>query len=210
MLRVLVASSWHRGPHVAAVVACAPHPTLPLHHCCVSLHHSVFYKQRDNSFFPPAAYVLSFTLTQLPQSAVECTMYSLASYWLSGLTRTAGNYFLYLLILFSISNGGWGRAAAALLGAHPAAALLGAHPAAALLGAHPAAALLGAHPAAALLGAHPAAALLGAHPAAAPHSHGFILPPHRVPCAFHDRGQCGRRHGRPRLGCTNVHLHTNS
>lgn len=27
---------------------------------------SVFFKQRDNHFFPPASYVLSFVLTQVP------------------------------------------------------------------------------------------------------------------------------------------------
>jgi len=31
----------------------------------------VFYKQRDNHYFPPASYVLSYVLTQLPYSIVE-------------------------------------------------------------------------------------------------------------------------------------------
>jgi hypothetical protein len=35
----------------------------------------VFYKHRDNNFFPPFAYVLTLVLTQLPQSTLECTIY---------------------------------------------------------------------------------------------------------------------------------------
>ena len=41
----------------------------------------VFYKHRDNNFFPPAAYVLSFVVTQLPQSTIECILYSTCVYW---------------------------------------------------------------------------------------------------------------------------------
>lgn len=41
----------------------------------------VFYKHRDNNFFPPAAYVGSFVLTQIPQSVIECIIYSLGVYW---------------------------------------------------------------------------------------------------------------------------------
>ncbi|KAI3428353.1 hypothetical protein D9Q98_006733 [Chlorella vulgaris] len=64
----------------------------------------VFYKHRDNNFFPPAAYVGSFVLTQIPQSVIECIIYSLGVYWISGLTRTAGNYFVFVVVTFSISN----------------------------------------------------------------------------------------------------------
>ena len=40
-----------------------------------------FYKQRDNNFYPPASYVLSYLLTQLPQSTVEVTLFSVIVYW---------------------------------------------------------------------------------------------------------------------------------
>lgn len=56
---------------------------------------SVFYKQRSNNFFPPASYVISFVLTQLPASTVECTLYSLLVYWIVGLFRSAGNFFCW-------------------------------------------------------------------------------------------------------------------
>ncbi|KAL4442124.1 hypothetical protein ABPG77_011385 [Micractinium sp. CCAP 211/92] len=64
----------------------------------------VFYKQRDNHFFPAASYVGSLLLTQLPQSFIEVTVFSLLLYWISGLTRSAGNFFLFWLVLYSISN----------------------------------------------------------------------------------------------------------
>ncbi|KAL4427934.1 hypothetical protein ABPG75_002023 [Micractinium tetrahymenae] len=64
----------------------------------------VFYKQRDNNFFPAASYVLSLLLTQLPQSFIEVSVFSLLLYWISGLTRSAGNFFIFWLILYSISN----------------------------------------------------------------------------------------------------------
>ncbi len=41
----------------------------------------VFYKQRDNHFFPAASYVGSLLLTQLPQSFIEVTVFSLLLYW---------------------------------------------------------------------------------------------------------------------------------
>ncbi len=68
----------------------------------------MFYKHRNNGFFPPASYVLSFVLTQLPQSLIECVIYSQGVYWISGLTRNASNYFLFLLVIFSVNNGAWG------------------------------------------------------------------------------------------------------
>jgi hypothetical protein len=49
----------------------------------------VFYKQRDNNFYPPASYVLSYLLTQLPQSTVEVTLFSLVVYWVSRAARLA-------------------------------------------------------------------------------------------------------------------------
>jgi hypothetical protein len=49
----------------------------------------IFYKQRDNNFYPPASYVLSYLLTQLPQSTVEVTLFSLVVYWVSRAARLA-------------------------------------------------------------------------------------------------------------------------
>lgn len=43
-------------------------------------------------------------VTQLPQSTVECICFSLVCYFISGLTRTASCFFIYLLVSWSASN----------------------------------------------------------------------------------------------------------
>lgn len=69
----------------------------------------MFYKQRSNNFFPPASYVVSFVLTQLPASTVECVLYSLTVYWITGLYRAAGNFFCWCARapVFGSSRGLW-------------------------------------------------------------------------------------------------------
>jgi ABC-type multidrug transport system ATPase subunit/ABC-type multidrug transport system permease subunit len=64
----------------------------------------VFYKHRDNKFFPPWAYAVAQLIAQLPSSTAESILFSLTVYWISGLTRTAGQYFVFLLITWSCSN----------------------------------------------------------------------------------------------------------
>lgn len=56
---------WHPAPQIGLVFA----------------NKRVFYKQRDNHFFPAASYVGSLLLTQLPQSFIEVSVFSLLLYW---------------------------------------------------------------------------------------------------------------------------------
>ena len=53
---------------------------------------SVFYKQRDNLFFPVPCFVLPTTLLRLPYSALNAFIYVVFVYWISGLTYTPGRY----------------------------------------------------------------------------------------------------------------------
>ena len=64
----------------------------------------VFYKHRDNHFFPPYAFSVSHAISQVPSSTAESILYSICVYWISGMTRTAGNFFIFLLITWSCSN----------------------------------------------------------------------------------------------------------
>lgn len=63
-----------------------------------------FYKQRDNKMFPSFAYVMAQLITQMPQSTIEAVVFSLLVYWISGLTREATRFFVYLLLTWSSSN----------------------------------------------------------------------------------------------------------
>jgi len=64
----------------------------------------VFYKQRDNYFFPSWSYSVSLLLSQVLPSLVESILFVVSLYWISGLSRTASNFFIYLLVVFSTSN----------------------------------------------------------------------------------------------------------
>jgi ABC-type multidrug transport system ATPase subunit len=64
----------------------------------------IFYKQRDNHFYPSWSYVISLLLSQVPPSTAESILFSLVLYWISGLTRTASNFFIYWLVVWSASN----------------------------------------------------------------------------------------------------------
>lgn len=65
---------------------------------------SVFYKHRDNKFFPSWAYAGALLISQVPSSTAESILFSLTVYWISGLYRSAGNFFTFLLITWSCSN----------------------------------------------------------------------------------------------------------
>lgn len=64
----------------------------------------VFYKHRDNHFFPSWSYVVSLLIAQFPSSTAESILYSIVAYWISGMTRTASAYFTFLVVLWSSSN----------------------------------------------------------------------------------------------------------
>lgn len=51
---------------------------------------SVFWKQRDNLFFPVASYVLPISLLRLPYSLINSTVWSVIVYWAVGLSYSAG------------------------------------------------------------------------------------------------------------------------
>lgn len=64
----------------------------------------VFYKHRDNHFFPSWSYAVALAVSQLPSSTSESILYTLTVYFISGLTREASNFFIFLLITWSCSN----------------------------------------------------------------------------------------------------------
>ncbi|KAL4527487.1 hypothetical protein Ndes2526B_g08823 [Nannochloris sp. 'desiccata'] len=64
----------------------------------------VFYKQRDNHFYPPWSYSISLLLSQVLPSTAESILFSLVLYWISGMTRTASNFFIFWLVIWSASN----------------------------------------------------------------------------------------------------------
>lgn len=51
---------------------------------------SVFYKQRDNLYFPVSAYVLPTTVLRLPYSLFLATTWSVVVYWACGMAPSAG------------------------------------------------------------------------------------------------------------------------
>ncbi|KAI8105725.1 hypothetical protein M9434_000307 [Picochlorum sp. BPE23] len=64
----------------------------------------VFYKHRDNKFFPPWAFAVAHLISQIPSSTAESILFSVSVYFISGMTRTAGNFFIFLLVTWSCSN----------------------------------------------------------------------------------------------------------
>lgn len=59
----------------------------------------VFFKQRDNNFFPPHAWLLAQTLTQLPYSFLEAVLYSCIVYFMANFTRQLDKFFTFVLVL---------------------------------------------------------------------------------------------------------------
>lgn len=64
----------------------------------------VFFKQRDNFFFPAWTFVIPTTLMRLPVSFVESLVYTVITYFEIDLAPTAGRFFVYWLILFLVHN----------------------------------------------------------------------------------------------------------
>jgi ABC-type multidrug transport system ATPase subunit len=62
---------------------------------------SLFYKQRDNKFYPTWAFALpNIVLLQMPQGFMESLIWSVISYWVVGLAPEAGRFFFYWLVTF--------------------------------------------------------------------------------------------------------------
>jgi ABC-type multidrug transport system ATPase subunit/ABC-type multidrug transport system permease subunit len=64
----------------------------------------VFFKQRDNNFYPAWSYSSGMTITQIPQSFMESVLFAVVVYWIAGLTSSASNFFIYWFVCFSSSN----------------------------------------------------------------------------------------------------------
>ncbi|XP_077238697.1 pleiotropic drug resistance 3 isoform X4 [Tasmannia lanceolata] len=62
----------------------------------------VFYKQRDNFFYPAWAYSLPSWVLRLPYSIVEAVVWSCIVYYTVGFAPGAGRFFRYMFLLFSI------------------------------------------------------------------------------------------------------------
>ncbi|XP_030969146.1 ABC transporter G family member 31-like isoform X2 [Quercus lobata] len=62
----------------------------------------VFYKQRDNFFHPAWAWSISSWILRVPYSIIEAVVWSCVVYFTVGFAPSAGRFFRYMLILFSI------------------------------------------------------------------------------------------------------------
>lgn len=62
----------------------------------------VFYKQRDNFFHPAWAWSISSWILRVPYSTIEAVVWSCVVYFTVGFAPSAGRFFCYMLILFSI------------------------------------------------------------------------------------------------------------
>uniref|UniRef100_A0A803LXC5 ABC transporter domain-containing protein n=1 Tax=Chenopodium quinoa TaxID=63459 RepID=A0A803LXC5_CHEQI len=62
----------------------------------------VFYKQRDNCFYPAWAWSLSSWALRVPYSIIESVVWSCVVYFLVGFTPEAGRFFRFMLLLFVI------------------------------------------------------------------------------------------------------------
>nr|GEV71750.1 ABC transporter G family member 31 [Tanacetum cinerariifolium] len=62
----------------------------------------IFYKQRDNNFYPAWAWSASSWILRVPYSLVEAVVWSVIVYYSVGFSPSAGRFFRYVLVLFSI------------------------------------------------------------------------------------------------------------
>ncbi|KAG5122607.1 hypothetical protein JHK84_040947 [Glycine max] len=60
----------------------------------------VFYKQRDNLFYPAWAWSLSSWILRVPYSIIEAIIWTVVVYYSVGFAPSAGRFFRYMLILF--------------------------------------------------------------------------------------------------------------
>ncbi|KAL0038217.1 hypothetical protein WJX79_008741 [Trebouxia sp. C0005] len=60
----------------------------------------VFYKQRENKFFPAWCYALPMTLLDIPLALWEAVLWSAIPYFAVGYYKDAGRFFIFFLVLF--------------------------------------------------------------------------------------------------------------
>ena len=62
----------------------------------------IFYKQRDNNFYPAWAFTIPSWILLLPYSTVEAVIRSCVVYYTVGLDPDVGRFFWYMLLLLLI------------------------------------------------------------------------------------------------------------
>ncbi|XP_071737932.1 ABC transporter G family member 31-like [Rutidosis leptorrhynchoides] len=62
----------------------------------------VFYKQRDNNFYPAWAWSLSSWILRVPYSLVEAVVWSIIVYYSVGLSPNPARFFRFMFVLFAI------------------------------------------------------------------------------------------------------------
>ncbi|DBB14463.1 TPA: transcription factor [Trebouxia sp. C0006] len=60
----------------------------------------VFYKQRENKFFPAWCYALPMTLLDIPLALWEAVLWTAIPYFTVGYYKDAGRFFIFFLVLF--------------------------------------------------------------------------------------------------------------
>ncbi|KAH7352818.1 hypothetical protein KP509_19G065600 [Ceratopteris richardii] len=64
----------------------------------------VFYKQRDQLFYPAWAYTIPTILLRIPLSILECIIWTCMTYYVIGFAPDAGRFFRHMLLMFVISQ----------------------------------------------------------------------------------------------------------
>ncbi|XP_057956194.1 ABC transporter G family member 31 isoform X2 [Malania oleifera] len=62
----------------------------------------VFYKQRDNFFYPAWAWSISSWILRVPYSVIESVVWSCVVYYTVGFAPSYGRFFRFMLLLFSV------------------------------------------------------------------------------------------------------------
>jgi ABC-type multidrug transport system permease subunit len=73
----------------------------------------ILYKQTSFLFYRPSAVSLASTIADVPFSALQILLFSIIIYFMSGLVRTAGAFFIFYLIVSSVTR--WDVLAALLI-----------------------------------------------------------------------------------------------
>lgn len=63
----------------------------------------IFYKEQDANFFPTWTFVLARALAGIPSSLADSLIFGTLVYWLAGFAPSAGNYFVFLLLLMAFA-----------------------------------------------------------------------------------------------------------
>lgn len=60
----------------------------------------ILYRQAGYRFFRPSAFAIAAVLSDIPYNASSITLFSIILYFMGGLYRSAGAFFLFLLLVF--------------------------------------------------------------------------------------------------------------